>query len=196
MSKTSDSQIEIEFRSMFGRKKYDDLKKFLDKNAQDLGEDDKDVHFFIMADKLLKVVDNVSQKNAKLVLKLSKIGKGSDFEEIEIPISQIEVRRAVKMFKALGLTDNIMHSFQKRHNYLYKGVELALKYSDVWKHHLELEVMIDSRKKKAVAEKRIQEVADELGVRLMTDQELVEFTRRAEKKYQKEKRSTPWRCPK
>lgn len=110
MSKKSNPQIEIEFRSMFDRKKYDDLKKFLDKNAQDLGEDDKDVRFFIMADKLLKVVDNVSQKNAKLVLKLSKIGKGSDFEEIEIPVGQTEVKKAVKMFKALGLTDNIMHA--------------------------------------------------------------------------------------
>lgn len=80
-----------------------------------------------------------------------------------------------------------MHSFQKRHDYLYRGVDLALKYSDIWKHHLELEVMIDNQKKKAKAEKGIQEVADELGVRLMTDQELADFTRKAEKKYQKEK---------
>ena len=187
MKKAAVPQIEIEFRSMFDRKKYDDLKKFLDKNTQDLGEDDKDVYFFIMADKLLKVVDNVSQKNAKLVLKLSKIGKGSDFEEIEIPINQTEVKKAVKMFKALSLTDNIMHSFQKRHNYLYKGVELALKNSDIWKHHLELEIMINNQKKKAAAEKQIREVATELGVQLMTDQELAEFTKKAEKKYQEKK---------
>lgn len=187
MGKKNKKRIEVEFRSVFGKEKYDDLKIFLDKNAQDLGEDDKDVYFFIMADKLLKVVDNVSQKNAKLVLKLSRIGKGSDFEEIEIPIRQAEVKKAVKMFKALSLTDNIMHSFQKRQNYLYKGVELALKYSDVWKHHLELEIMISNQKKKTLAKKQIQEVADELGVRLMTNRELAEFTKKAEEKYQKEK---------
>jgi len=187
MNKVNSPQIEIEFRSMFDHKKYNDLQKFLNKNAQDLGEDDKDVHFFIMADKLLKVVNNVSKKNAKLVLKLGKIGKRSDFEEIEIPIMQTEVKKVVKMFRALNLTDNIMHSFQKRHNYLYKGVEIALKYSDIWKYHLEIELMIDNQKKKAAAERQIQEVANELGVRLMTDQELAEFTKQAEQKYQKEK---------
>jgi len=187
MNKKTDSQIEIEFRSMFGRKKYDKLKRSLDRNAQDLGEDDKDVWFFIMNDKLLKVVNNVSQKNAKLVLKLNKIGKSSDFEEIEIPISQAEVEKAVKMFTGLGVTNNIVHSFQKRHNYLYKGVRLALKYSEVWGYHLELEIVINDKSEKEKAEEQIQAVADELKVKLMTDEELAEFTRKAEEKYRKKK---------
>ena len=82
----------------------------------------------------------------------------------------------------------MMESFQKRHNYLFKGVEIALKYSDVWQYHLELEILINDEDKKIVAEKRIYEVADELGVRIMTDEELKEFTKKAEEKYKKESR--------
>lgn len=37
--------IEIEFRSIFNKQKYDNLRDFLVKNAQNLGEDDKDVFF-------------------------------------------------------------------------------------------------------------------------------------------------------
>ena len=106
------SDIEVEFRSRFNKRKYLALEKFLTLKAKDLGEDDKDVYFFIMPDNLFKIVNNISKKTAKIVLKLTKIGKGSDFEELEIPIQQDSVTAAVKLFKKLGLTDNIMRSFQ------------------------------------------------------------------------------------
>jgi len=128
----NNKRIEIEFRTMFDKKKYSDLYNFLNKNAEDLGEDDKDVYFFILQDKLLKVVNNISKKSATIVLKLNRIGKGSDFEEIEIPIKQKEIEKAVKLFNELNVTENIIHSFQKRHNYIYKGVEIALKFSSEW----------------------------------------------------------------
>lgn len=185
MKVASDKKIEIEFRSIFDKNHYKKLKKFLDVKARNLGRDDKDVFFFILPDKLLKVVNNISQKNARLVLKLNKIGKGSDFKEVEIPIRQADVRQAVEMFSNIGITDNIMRSFQKRRNYHYRGVELALKYSNVWGYHLELEIVIDDRNKQEEAEKRIKEVANELEIRLMTDQELTEFTKKAEEKYKK-----------
>lgn len=178
-------QIEIEFRSMFDEEKFNSLKDFLDKNAEDLGEDDKDVYFYILPDKLLKVTDNVSKDTAKLTLKLNKIGQGSDFEEVEFPIHREEVEKAVRMFNCLELTDNIMHSFQSRHNYLYKGVELALKYSLEWKHHLELEIVINKETEKEDAERRIQEVADDLDIKIMSEEELERFTKEAESKNKK-----------
>jgi predicted adenylyl cyclase CyaB len=176
--------IEIEFRSRFGKKKYLALRKFLSSNAKDLGEDDKDVYFFILPDKLLKIVDNVSRKTAKLVLKLNKIGKGSDFEEIEIPINPRHVKSAVKMFSCLGYRE-IQRSFQKRHNYLYKGVELSLKYSKVWGYHLELEMVVRDAKRVPKAESAVMSVAKKLGVRIMTDRELAEFTKKKDREYRK-----------
>ena len=151
---SNQKNIEIEFRAIFGENDFDRLKEYLDLSAENIGEDDKDVFFCIMPDKLLKVVDNISKNNAKIVLKLNKIGKGSDFEEIEIPIGREQINDFVKILNALGFTDNIMHSFQKRQNYVYKGVEVALKHSEVWGYHLELEIMITDIKEKEQAEKR------------------------------------------
>jgi len=181
-------QIKIEFRARFDKNKYNALAKFLKAKAKDLGPDDKNVCFFIFPDKLLKVVNNVSKKTAKLVMKLNKIGRGSAFEEMEIPIEPKDFHRAIKIFTLWGC-NNIMRSFQKRHNYLYKGVELALKYSGHWGYHLELEIVVDDLKKKQKAEEKIRGVAKELKINLMTDAELKKFTREAEKKY-KEKNKT------
>lgn len=176
-------KIEIEFRARFNADTYRELKKILDARAENLGDDDKDVYFFIFSDKLLKVVNNVSKKNAEIVLKLNKIGRGSDFEEIVVPIEQKYTADAVRIFTEMKLTGNIMRSFQKRQNYFYKVAELALKYGDVWGHHLELEKVITDRGKKNVAERLLRDIATELGVELMTDKQLKEFTQKAEQNY-------------
>lgn len=178
--------IEIEHRSRFNEDKYIELQKFLDINAQNLGEDDKDVFFFLFPDKLLKTVNNISKGTAKIVLKLNKIGKGSDFEEIEIPINKADFDNATKLFIALQ-TGEYMRSFQKRHNYIYKDVELALKWSEAWGHHLELEIVVGDISQKDNAEKRIAAVAEELGIHIMTDKELLEFTQAAELEYKNKK---------
>lgn len=178
----SKKRFEIEFRARFAEEKYGELKKFLDERAEDLGEDDKDVFFFMFPDKLLKAVNNVSKGNAKIVLKLNKIGKGSDFEEIEVPIAQGDFEKTAKIFSTILACDS-MRSFQKRHNYLYKEVELALKWSEIWGYHLELEVMVGNSEEKPEAERKIYAVAEELGITLMTDAELKEFTEKAESSY-------------
>ncbi len=179
--------IEIEYRSRFSEVDYKRLFDFLTHHAKNLGQDDKDVFFFIMPDKLLKVVNEIAKKKAKIVLKLNKIGKGSDFEELEIPIRQDSVMPAVRLFKHLELTNNIMHSFQKRHNFFYRGVEIALKHSDEWDYHAELETVISNTKDKKDAIEKIAKVTKELDIRLMSEKELREFTRKAEIKYRRKR---------
>lgn len=180
MSNTA--HIEVELRSMFDQSKHNELKKFFEDQAEDLGADDKDVYFFILPDKLVKVVNNISESTAKMVLKLTKIGEGSGFEEIEIPIDPSYIDKAVMLFDGLGF-DERQQSFQKRHNYVYKGVEMALKYSDAWGHHLELEKIVDSKDEIGNAEKDLHAVAEEIGVHIMTDDELKEFTAKKDKEY-------------
>ena len=104
--------IEVEMRSVFDKNTYDRLKKFFIKSAKNLGEDDKDVYFFLLPDKLLKVVSNISKKTAKIVLKLNRIGQGSTFDENEIPISPNDCQKAVDMFLHLGFKE-MQHTFQK-----------------------------------------------------------------------------------
>lgn len=186
---TDNKQIEIEMRAMFSEKKFNSLKKFLDYQAKYLGQDDKDVHFYIFPDKLLKVTDNISKESAKLTLKLNRIGQGTDFEEIEFPIKREDIEKAVKMFSSLEMTDNIIHSFQSRHNYMYKGVELALKFSSEWKHHLELEIVVEDESEKKEAENKINAVAEELEVKIMSEEELKEFVKKVETEKKKGRES-------
>ena len=181
----NDKQIEIELRSVFDRKKHNELKEYLGKNAEDLGEDDKDVFFFLLPDKITKATHNVSKKTAKIVIKLNRIGRGtSDFEEIEIPINPSDFDKAVKLFSALPF-DQIQNSYQKRHNYLLDGVEIALKWTESWGYHMELEIVVDNVAKREEAENKIRKVAEKLGVQIMSEEELKDFTKKIDENYKK-----------
>lgn len=168
-------QIEVEYRAQMSEEAYAALITFLNVYAEDLGEDDKAIHFFTFPDKLLKVTDNITQKSAKITLKLNRIGNGAMFEEIEVPIAQTDVDKTVRMFQTLNFGEYIAEPIVRRHNYLYKGVELAVKYSVTWGYHVELEILINDSAHYLSAEAKIKEVAQELNLTLMTDEELSAF---------------------
>jgi adenylate cyclase class IV len=173
-------QIEVEHRARFDKAKYDKLLRFLKINAVDLGRDDKDVCFFVLPDKLLKVANNISKKTAKITGKMNKMGHGTGFEEIEISINPRDVEKAIDLFKKFGFNSWI-DSFQKRQNFRYKGVEISVKYSDHWGYHAELEMMISSRDKQPAAESKILKVAQGLDIQLMSEEELRDFVAHIEK---------------
>ncbi|HUD02601.1 MAG TPA: CYTH domain-containing protein [Candidatus Paceibacterota bacterium] len=169
------NNIELEYRSLITEEKYRKLLEFLNQNAKDLGENNKHVFHFIFPDKLLNVINLESKKQAKLALKLGKIGKGSNFEEIEIPIEQKDFEKSVQFFKSLGFTE-VIESFQTRHDYEYKGVEFAVKHSGEWGYHVELEILLPDRSGLVEAEQKIRHVAEELDLKIMTEEELAAFT--------------------
>ena len=167
--------IEIELRALINERKFIELNKFLKKNGKYLGRDNKDTYFFLFSDKLLKVTNDLDKSSAKITLKLNKIGIGSDFKEIEIPIAPKDVEKTVKAFKHLGF-DNNQYSYQYRNNYTYKGIEVAVKYTQSWGFHVELEILIDGNEDKNKALSKIKAVAKELELKIMTDAELKKFT--------------------
>lgn len=174
--------IEVEFFAQFNKEKYHRLFSFLRKNAKNLNKDDKNNWFFLFPNKNLKVVKEISKKTAKIVLKMNKIGLANSGEEIEIKIDQKDAEKMVKIFKELGC-NKIIHTFTKRHNFKYKGVEIALKYSEDWGYHLELEIMIKDKSKQPQAEAKIQKIANELGVNLLTSDQLKQIVIEIEGKY-------------
>ncbi len=169
-----DKNIEVELRALIDEKQFIELNRFLAKNGKYLGEDHKDSHFFILPNKLLKVTDNISKNNAKITLKLQEIGIGSDFEEIDVNFSREDADKIIKIFKLLGFT-NHMYSYQNRHNYLYKNVEFAIKYTQSWGFHCEMEIMVNNKKEVTKALKEMGVVASELGLKIMSDDELKKF---------------------
>lgn len=163
--------IEVEIRSIFSKEKYDELKEFLDENAEDLGQDDKDVYFFLHPQKVIKTVHNTSKKTAKIVLKTTRVGKGGhDTEEIEIPINPADFANATRIFSELEF-EQVQQSFQQRRNYMYKGVEIALKHSNSWGYHIELEKMISQDTEQEAAEAELHKLAEKLGVKPMSPAE-------------------------
>ncbi len=174
--------FEVEFRSKFDHKKFIALKEYLNARAENLGEDNKDCYYYIFSDKLLKLVNNISKKTAKISLKLSRIGDGAAFPEIEFYFPPQEFSTARRLFDALALPVKIMHGPQERNNYRYNGCEIALKHSDAWGYHLEIEQVVETKEKQQEAEEQIRQVASELEVKLMSEEELKEFTRAAESK--------------
>ncbi len=172
--------IELEFRSMFSKEKYDSLKAFLNEKAECLGQDDKACAYFIFPDRLLKVVHNISKGDAKVSLKLNRIGEGAAFDEMEFHFAEEDFELAKKLFGNLQLNVKYLEESQQRINYIYKDYEIALKYGKTWGYHLEIEKMIADLGEQEQAEQDIRAVSDELGITLMTDEELTRFVRKIE----------------
>lgn len=175
--------LEIEFRARFDEATYEAMRTRLQSQGDDLGVDDKHIYFYVLPDKLLKVTENISARSAKVVVKTTKIGEGSAFPEIELPIAAGDVPTAVRLLDALGYEHHRHDAFNRRHNYRYQDVEVALKWSEAWGYHAEFEIVLAddaSGEAQLEAEAQIRAVADELGVHLMTNAELREFTQQFE----------------
>lgn len=171
--------VEIEMRARFDEETRDRLLGRLEQEGTDLGRDDKHIYFYVLPDKLLKVTDNTAAGSAKITLKHSKIGQGVAFPETEIAIAREDVSAAVRVFNALGFESQMHQAFNQRHNYRFRGVEIAVKWSEAWGHHAEFEVLLDDDASDAVRQEatdRIFAAAKELEVTLMTEQELADFT--------------------
>lgn len=171
--------VEIEMRARFDKDVHEQLISRLEREGEDLGCDDKHIYFYVLPDQLLKVTDNTAAGSAKITLKASKIGQGPAFPETEFTIAREDVQAAVSVFNALGFDGEMHEASNQRHNFRFRGVEIAVKWSEAWGHHAEFEVLLDDSPSAAAKEEastRISTVAKELGVRLMTEQELADFT--------------------
>ncbi|WP_018351969.1 CYTH domain-containing protein [Longispora albida] len=175
--------VEIEFRARLTAAEREVLEGRLRVEALDLGQDDKEIVFYVLPDKLLKVVRNLTAQTAMVVVKTSRIGEGAAFPEIELPIADADIPAAVAVFDALGYAQLRHTAVTERHNYRFDGVDLAVKWSRDWGHHVELEIVLPDTagpEDQLEAERQIGAVADHLGVTVMTEEELRQFTRRFE----------------
>ncbi|MER6302213.1 hypothetical protein ABT247_21995 [Kitasatospora sp. NPDC001539] len=170
--------VEIEMRARFDKETHAQLMDRLRKDGEDLGDDAKHIYFYVLPEQLLKVTDNTAAGTAKITLKGSKIGQGAAFSETEFAIAREDVPAAVKVFNALGFEGAMHEAFNFRHNFRFQGVEIALKWSEAWGYHAEFEVLLDDGASDAArdeASAQIIDVAAELGVTLMSEQELADF---------------------
>lgn len=175
---------EIEHRAVLTEEEYQELAEKLAREAKLLGSDDKEVSYYIFPDKLLKVVRNISKGTGKLSLKLNTLGAGSSFQEFEVPFPEESFETMKSICDNISTPEQVITGTQKRTNYEYQGVEIALKWSEDWGYHAEFEIMIPDLSEKKVADARIVKIAETLSVSLMTEEEVAAFSAevRAKKK--------------
>ncbi|MGW3468766.1 hypothetical protein ACWDKQ_09900 [Saccharopolyspora sp. NPDC000995] len=177
--------VEVECRARFDWARHESLMAFLLANAENLGENNKHIHFYVLPDALLKVVHNLSSGTAKVSFKSNKIGQGAFFPEYEYAVDPAELETVVKTFNLLGFADARHDAHNERHDFRYKGVEIAVKYSEAWGYHAEFELVLPDgadRDAQRAALERIDTLASELGVQVMTEEELAAFTAEFEQK--------------
>lgn len=166
----SNKNIEVEIRGIFSEEEYERLIKFLDENAEVLGQDNRETTFFIIPEKTLKVAKALSKGTAKIALKIGNIKTGQQ-EEIEINISPDDFDKAVKTFISLGFGE-IQHTFQKRRNYKFNGAEIAVKFSEEWGFHWEMDSVIEEEDKIDLERNKLLDIAKNLSLNAMTDEEI------------------------
>lgn len=167
---------EIEHRALLTEESYKTLSDRLANEATLLGTDDKEVSYYIFHDKLLKVVRNISKGTGKLSLKLNTLGAGSSFQEFEVPFPEDSFETMKSICTSISSPEQVITGTQKRTNYEYRGVEIALKWSEDWGYHAEFEIMINDLSEKEAADILITEIAKALSISLMTEEEVGAFS--------------------
>ncbi|MBB5868209.1 adenylate cyclase class IV [Allocatelliglobosispora scoriae] len=168
--------MNIEHRVQFSEPESAELVAQLQQCGEDLGPDDRHIWFYVMPDKAIEVVHSVSRDTAMIVVKTSHIGSGTP--DIELSIATDEVSIAVQIFDSLGFAEYVHRTQNTRHNWRYRGVQIAVMWSQAWAHHAELRVTLPDTAgadEVRAAKALVQSVADELGVRLASEDELVDF---------------------
>jgi adenylate cyclase class IV len=74
----------------------------------------------------------------------------------------------------------IIEGEQKRKNYVYKGCEIAVKWSKDYKYHFEIEKVIENKDDVSEVEKELDGVVEELGLVSMTNDELKQFQQKVQ----------------
>jgi adenylate cyclase class IV len=175
--------FEVETRGVLTKQQYDELIKFMDKNADKKEIDNRHTVFFMIKDKTLKVAEKIDQKSAKIALKLGNIATSKAQEEFEISIKPEETETAIKIFENLGFTD-IQDTRQNRINYWYKEYEFAIKWSKDLSYHFEAEILINDKNK---IDEEYTKMADfikkELNLNVLTEQEFIDICNKVDNQY-------------
>jgi hypothetical protein len=144
---------ETEIRGKLSKDKFDELTKFLSKNAVLSDEYNRlTVDISPGFNRKLRIWDQVNKKldNNQIDLRLKKSGQdekivvkvgyyaSKDREEFEINIKEGELINALKLFESLGYKDGMIYEW-KSWIYKYKGFEIKLTEYPAGYHEWEIE---------------------------------------------------------
>ena len=165
------TQYEYEERAFLTEDQFPFVKEKLDTIATNKEVDNKMSYFFVLPDVNLSIASSTHKSVIKY--KGGQLGLGNGFEELEIPIPHDSLKDSIRLFSTL-LKIEPQFSEQFRINYdLKNGIEVALKYTQTWGFHLEIEktyehtTNLDDEKQKAKQE--LDEIAAQLKISFIDD---------------------------
>lgn len=175
---------EYEERAFLNERSFLNTKNKLDTLALKNELDNKTSYFFVLPD----INVSIASSSSKTVVKYKggQLGKGNGFEEHEFKIAPESLPQALALFASL-LKISPQISEQFRINYFLENkIEVALKYTQTWGFHLEVEKTYtandsaDENYKKTEAMKSLEALAEELDIHYITDSEMEQFKQDSE----------------
>ena len=170
---------EYEERAFLDEKSFLQIKQSLDEMSEDMWIDNKQSFFYVLPDTNVSIAK--SPKDTKVKYKGGQLGRGNGFEEIEYTIADSSLDDALSIFTKL-LNLEPQHSFQFRLNYLLpNSIEVALKYTEMWGFHLEIEKIYtassseEKKFKQLACEKALAKLSSTLRIHYITDSEMTHF---------------------
>ena len=140
--------------------------------AEDIGDDDTETAFYLTDGWQAKVQRRLAPGGeAKIAWKSGGNDGSAERQEIELPIAADHIDIARRLMTVLAPQAEVFETVQKRHDYRLDGVGVALKFSEDWQYHVELDMVVDSEAQAAEAGQRIEAMADRLGIKLLTPEE-------------------------
>src|SRR5260221_7306051 len=163
--------IEVEIRGLLTESTHQELINFLDAYATDREQDNRNTVIFNVTGFSLKVTHEIDKDRAKISIKSGDITKDKSMEETEIYVKAGQFIDVVSQLSALGFQPYPLIQ-QRRVNYSYKDVTISVKWSKNWGYHYKIEKMINDSSGTESAEKMLEQIAEGLGLKVLSTQEI------------------------
>ena len=164
--------IEVEKKAIVEEADLERIREALTKmGAEDLGKNDTESYFYLHDDYQLKVQIQLSKGAAKIAWKSGGFNGASAREEIELPFPVEQGKNAHKLMDRLLPELKKVRTLQKRHDLKLGDIEIALKWSEQWKFHIELDTNVEDEAGTQNALQELEGLAQKLDIHLMTEAE-------------------------
>jgi len=169
-------EIEVEKRGLLNERRYHEvLDRLRQLEAVDKGEVSTESIFYLSNRWQLKIQRSTPGRAAKIAWKSGGNDGAESRRELELAISHDNFDAANELMRQVLPGVSVFPTHQRRHDFTLNTVQVALKYSPDWDYHIEIEALVNDESRVPVALEAIQNLADTLGITLLSPEEEQKF---------------------
>jgi adenylate cyclase class IV len=175
-------KIEVEHRGRLTKKKFQEIKLFLNKNGKFIG---KKKRFSVIYSQAKENKSNklcyspidlklrITNKKTELVLKHGKWSGNDARKEFLFPVETKKFEEMIEFLQILGHYHGVLQA-TTTYSYSYKNIEFSLVDVPNWGYYFEAEIVTDE-KNIDNANKKIREECQKLGVEILNHKDFCEL---------------------